>query len=164
MRYAHSLFGDRYNRINSRSGKVAEDRPKTPRVQNTEHEKRVHFYIEANPIRAGIRKLENLQDFRYSTYGFYAFGKKTKFTHLITVPKWYLELGKTAAERQRKYRKLFRNYLESTSLSNGSIFLKTYIGDPFWIKEVILQIKVIIQGLKPNLHQEFSGENPVNTG
>ena len=66
MQYAHSLFGARYNRRHRRSGKVAESRPKTPLIQNTTDEMRVHFYVEPNPIRAGFRNLENLKNYIYS--------------------------------------------------------------------------------------------------
>lgn len=88
MRQQHALFGIRYNRANKRSGKVAEGRPKTPLIQNDQHRMRVHFYVEANPIRAKIRTLSNLKDYIYSSYGFYAYGKETRFTTLLTIPEW----------------------------------------------------------------------------
>lgn len=142
MRYANSVFGASYNRTKKRSGKVAEGRPKTPLIQDRSHEMMVHFYIEANPIRAGFRKSENLGSYIYSSYGFYAFGKKTRFTHLLTVPQWYLELGKTPIERQRKYRRLFAAYIER-ELKNQLNFLKNFIGDLHWIDQMNFLVKIV---------------------
>lgn len=123
MQYTNSLFGSSYNKIKQRSGRVIEDRPKTSLIQNENHEMRVHFYIEANPIRARKCKIEQLREYKFSSYRFYAFGIQDEFSSLITVPDWYKNLGRTPFQRQRKYRKLFLKYLE-----------------PNWIKEIELKI------------------------
>lgn len=163
MRQQHALFGIWYNRSNRRSGKVAEGRPKTPLIQNPEHEMRVQFYVEANPIRAGVRTLENLKDYIYSSYGFYAYGKRTKFTHLLTPPEWYLRLGRTLRERQAKYRKLFRTYLGEYSSSNSQMYKKAFIGDAIWILEVVAKIKKIASQVAHQVPAvEFDGESPIN--
>ena len=163
MRHQHALFGIRYNRAKGRSGKVAEGRPKTPLIQNAEHEMRVHFYVEANPIRADFRTLENLKDYIYSSYGFYAYGKKTKFTHLLTIPDWYLKLGKTQRERQAKYRKLFREYLGKDNSSNSQAFKKAFIGEALWILEAVDRIKKIaIHRVDQVQVVEINGVNPIN--
>jgi putative transposase len=132
MRHAHSLFGARYNRINHRSGKVAEARPKTSLIENSEHEMRVHFYIEANPVRAGICKPENLRTYKFNSFKFYAYGIKDEYTHLLTIPEWYMELGKTPHERQKKYRKLFYEYLEENKSSSYTLSNQQFIGSIFW--------------------------------
>lgn len=160
-RYAHGLFGARYNRANNRSGKVAEGRPKTPLIQDITHEMRVHFYIEANPIRAGFRTLENLKNYRYSSYGFYAYGIKTQFTHLLTIPEWYQKLGKNNQERQRKYRKLFKEYLDTYSPRSSILFKKTFIGDPLWIESIIIKLKR--DRMENNFTQKPSTSRPINS-
>ena len=163
MRQQHALFGIRYNRANNRSGKVAEGRPKTPLIQNDQHQMRVHFYVEANPIRAKIRKLENLKDYIYSSYGFYAYGKTTKFTPLLTKPNWYLNLGDTDQERQTKYRKLFRDYLDEYNPNNSEIYKKAFIGDEIWILETSGKIrKVAVDTAKSPQGSELGGVNPIN--
>ena len=144
MQYAHSLFGAHYNQLHDRSGKVAESRPKTPLIQDDSHEMRVQFYIEANPLRAGFRTLENLKNYVYSSYGFYAYGIKTPFTELLTTPEWYVRLGKTPRERQRRYRKLFKEYLETYSKSYSRLFKRYFIGDALWVEEARLRIKKIV--------------------
>ncbi len=132
MRISHARFGYAFNKINGTSGKVANDRPKTPLIENSDHCMRVHFYIEANPIRANILKLEQLHLSQYSSYGFYAYGKKSKWSHLLTIPQWYLELGKTPKERQAKYRKLFREYLMLEAKSD--YISKPFIGTFRWVE------------------------------
>ena len=131
MRISHSRFGFSYNRIHKSSGKVANERPQTPLIEDPTHDMRVQFYIEANPIRAGFRKLENLHIYKYSSYGFYAYGKKTQWTHLLTIPDWYLKLGQTASERQKVYRKLFKEYLEQDI--DSSEMLRPFIGTLVWV-------------------------------
>ncbi len=142
MRYAHGLFGARYNRKNKRSGKVAEGRPKTPLIQrDTSHEMRVHFYIEANPIRAGLNNINNLHLNPYSSYSFFAYGKKTRFTHILSIPDWYIELGRCPKERQIRYRKLFKEYLENNKNESSFHFMKPFIGEIGWIQENMLKLK-----------------------
>lgn len=135
LQRCHSRFGQLFNRINKRSGKVANERPRTPLVQNNgshEHAMRVHFYIEANPIKACIGKSPNdLVGFTYNSYRFYAHGIKDEVTKDLVEPEWYLELGPTPELRQRAYRELFRQYLHG---QRGSFFnaLAVYIGDQLW--------------------------------
>lgn len=134
MRYAHGLFGARYNKVNKRSGKVAESRPKTALIENIEHEMKVQFYIEANPIRAKMCKLENLKLYKYNSFKFYAYGIKDEYSNLLTIPQWYLELGKTPKERQRKYRQLFYAYLSEQINPdwNSQTYEQNFIGSVIW--------------------------------
>jgi putative transposase len=161
MRYAHGLFGARYNRGKGRSGKVAEGRPKTPRVQNDYHAMRLHFYIEANPLRAGFRNLENLKHYKYSSYGFYAYGIRTEFTYRLTMPAWYLELGATPSARQRKYRKLFAEYLNKSDDLKKGTFLNRGIGDRLWVDGFLAELKSQVVAINSNLARNvqpiFSG-------
>ncbi len=94
MRVAHGTFGMRFNRAFNRSGKVANERPKTPLINGVESEMRVHFYIEANPIRAGMVKPEKLRFYFWNSYRFYAHGEVDEWTQHITPPQWYIDLGK----------------------------------------------------------------------
>lgn len=134
MRYAHGLFGSKYNKIHKRSGKVAESRPKTSLIENAEHEMRVHFYIEANPIRAGLCKPENLKNYKFNSFKLYAYGIIDEYTKLLTLPYWYLELGNTSKERQRKYRQLFYEYLheQKKPLWDYKVFEQSFIGSQLW--------------------------------
>lgn len=117
MRNAHSRFGQRYNEDHDRQGKVAYDRPKTMQVKDRpEDMQRVMFYGDVNPVRAGLVK--HPSQYRYSSYRFYAFGEVDDITKHLTVPDWYLELGKTKEARQKRYRQLCDRYLREEGLLN----------------------------------------------
>jgi putative transposase len=131
MRQAHSQFGRAYNKIHKRSGKVAEGRPKTPLIQDSEHFVWVHFYVEANPIRAKKIPFEKMKHYKYSSYRFYAYGIKDEYTEILTPPDWYLALGSTAKLRQKNYRRLFVEYLKSKGLEPFG-FMEAFIGSPIW--------------------------------
>ena len=143
MRIAHSRFGFTYNKLHNTSGKVANERPKTPLIEDPIHSMRVHFYIEANPIRSGVIKFEKLHLCPYSSFGFYAYGIRSKWSHLLTIPKWYLELGKSPRERQAKYRKLFKEYLKIKE--NPQAMFRNFIGSYIWIDTMTGKVKVIVQ-------------------
>jgi putative transposase len=129
-RQSHSLFGSRYNRYHNRSGKVSEARPKTSLIENTEHLMRAHFYIEANPIRAGKCSEKQLRGYKFSSYRFYAYGIKDEWTHLLTIPDWYMELGQTALQRQHRYRTLFFEYLMK-KVDRTELYTP-FVGSPLW--------------------------------
>lgn len=154
MRISHAKFGLSFNRTHKRSGKVANERPKTPLIENTEHLIRVHFYIEANPVRANKIPLEKLRFYKYSSYRFYAYGIKDQWTELLTIPEWYLGLGQTAAERQRKYRKLFLEYLQESLSKKSQEMLQLFIGSPLWKEKMFTKAKSLVkklQDLKANM-------------
>lgn len=145
MRRSHSRFGQIFNRNMQRSGKVANERPKTPLIQNYEHAMRVHFYIEANPIRASIAKSPNdLVGFTYNSYRFYAHGIRDAATKDLVEPEWYLELGPTPKLRQRAYRELFRQYVNQQIRSFFNS-LATFIGDQLWRLKMTTELKNRIQ-------------------
>ena len=132
MRIAHSQFGYTYNKLHNKSGKVANERPKTPLIEDPNHNIRAHFMLkESNSSR--VPKAFNLHLYKYSSYGFYAFGIKTKWTPLLIIPNWYLNLGKTSRDRQRTYRKLFKEYLNENI--HSSQFFKNFIGSLIWVQK-----------------------------
>jgi putative transposase len=152
MRKAHGIFGQRYNRMHRRSGKVAEARPLTPLIQNAEHQMRVHFYIEANPIKAGLITLEGLKKYRYSSYGFYAWGVKSEFTSLLTVPDWYMALGSTMKERQKIYRTLFKEYLDTILNNYIQPLQKYFIGSQKWVQKQAERIQLFRMNPKAEMN------------
>ncbi len=150
LRQAHSLFGARYNKIHKRSGKVAEGRPKTPLIENSEHQMRVQFYVEANSIRTGKYTERTLRFNKYSSYRFYAYGIHDAFTNMLTTPDWYIELGKNDRERQHRYRTLFLEYLKLTL--NRTEFFQLFIGSAIWkIRRIskIVEMLMTQSDLKP---------------
>jgi putative transposase len=114
MRNAHSRFGQGYNRRHQRQGKVAYDRPKTKEVDAKGGLLEVMFYGDANPVKAGM--VSHPSRYPYSSYQFYANGKKNRFTEKLTPPLEYLALGRSNSERQRRYRQLCDAYLREHGL------------------------------------------------
>lgn len=135
MRNFHTLFGIRFNKETGRSGKFADSRPKTPLIENAESEMYVQFYIDANPIQAGICNLENLHLYKFSTYKFYAHGIKDDYSDILSIPDWYNELGSSPDLRQKKYRKLFCEFLLNKSKYTNikTLIKRKYIGNSMWI-------------------------------
>lgn len=136
LHYTNFLFGMRFNRLKKRSGKVGEDRPKTPLVQDVPRLMRLQFYIEANPIRAGISSFGKLKFYKFNSYRFYAFGIVDEFTDFLTPPAWYLELGPAPKERQREYRRLFLQYLQE-SKDRKENYLYPFIGSTDWVENAL---------------------------
>ncbi|MCB0326692.1 MAG: transposase [Bdellovibrionales bacterium] len=116
MRQHHGRYGMYFNRKHARTGKVAQERPKTTSIQNDHHEMMAVLYIHANPIRAGICK--DAKDYIWSTHKLYAFGIKPRWMKSIDIafPHWYLNLGNSWKERQKVYRKIFNSYLKKFGL------------------------------------------------
>ncbi len=162
MRVANGLFGLLYNRLNERTGKVANERPKTPLIGDTQSQMRVHFYIEANPLRAGRTTLAKLRFFTWSSYGFYAYGKVDEYTKHLTPPDWYVALGKTAVERQAKYRELFKKYLEQ-STSKWKNFMGVFIGSADWMETQLARLKNLRKAMR-EAKSHFDSPDPLRLG
>lgn len=141
MQSSHGKFGRRFNDRHGRSGKVAEGRPKTPLIQDESHLIKVHLYVEANPIRARKLSLAQLKQYKFSTYRLYAFGIRDRYNDFITLPDWYLRLGKSANERQRAYRRLFFKYLREQKIAVRG-FIQSFIGTSEWVEERLDRIRL----------------------
>jgi putative transposase len=107
-RSGKSSFAQKLNKIRGRRGPVGQDRPKTVVVEDKESLMRLMFYHDWNPVAANMCK--HPADYPFSSYRFYAFGEKNKWTSKITPPQWYEDLADTAEERQRLYRVLCEEY------------------------------------------------------
>ena len=101
-RSAHSSFCRWLNIRMNRRGPVAQDRPTTVATEDQEALKRMMFYGDWNPVKAGI--CAHPRDYPWSSYRFYAFGEASPWTSHLTPPQWYLDLGETAEQRQAVYR------------------------------------------------------------
>jgi hypothetical protein len=167
MKLAHGYFAQKFNFFNKSTGTVNNGRPKTVPVEETNRAlMRTHFYIEANPIRANSKKwnANNLKHYFHNSYRLFAFGVVDSFTEIITLPRWYMALATTPAARQRKYRKLFNNYLKLTEANFDTRSLtKKYlhtraIGSNNWVKK----IKDYIRSRNQGTISENSGRDLIN--
>jgi putative transposase len=147
MRRAHGRFGLCYNKRHGRLGKVAHDRPKTKRIQDDESLMRVMFYSDCNPVRAGL--IKHPTDIRWkglSSCRFYAKGEKNPFTEMLTVPEWYLKLGKTPDQRQHRYCSLLDKYLIDAGLSRDpKMSVGYYLGGVLWVEEMRKQLRDLLR-------------------
>lgn len=114
MRNGHSGFGAEFNRRHKRQGKVAYDRPKTTEIEDERGVLEVMFYIDANPVRAGM--VSHPSRYRWSSNRFYSYGERNEHTDMLTPPAAYLALGPTPKARQKKYRSLLDAYLRRNGL------------------------------------------------
>lgn len=133
MRRHHSRYGIYFNKKQGRSGKVAEDRPKTCLIEGADHEMRATFYIHANPIRAGI--VGDARNYYWSTHNLYAFGKREAWMRNVKLPKWYMALGRTMEQRQKRYRQLFARYLKENGNEKQDFIHKLFFGPILWMEE-----------------------------
>ncbi|WP_461522075.1 transposase [Porticoccus sp.] len=72
----------------------------------------VYRYIELNPVRADM--VSHSADYPWSSYRYNALGKEIQ---LATPHAQYVQLGKTATERQAAYRALFRGRMAERDLA-----------------------------------------------
>lgn len=130
MRRSHGRYGMYFNRLHRRCGKVAQDRPRTCTIEADDYAMRATFYIHANPLRAKIVKDAN--HYKWSTHSLYAFGKRLPWMKRVVLPGWYLALGDTMLARQRRYRRLFDEYLEEVGLRKLSFHQRPFYGSQAW--------------------------------
>ncbi len=143
MRDHHSRYGSYFNKKHNRQGKVAYERPKTCLIQSDQYSMQTTLYIHSNPVRAGITK--NASNYRWSTHRLYAYGKRDKYTQNVVFPNWYLNLGNTSKDRQRRYRRLFDAYLKDQGLIKQPSYSNNFLGDFFWCEDLKEKIKYWIK-------------------
>ena len=75
------------------------------------------LYVEINPLRAGL--VEKPEDWQFSSYGFYAFGKAHPLIEkLIDIDPYYQGLGNSSEKRQKRYRQYVNNVINETFLKD----------------------------------------------
>jgi len=136
MRRAHGRFGLAYNKCHKRLGKVAHDRPKTKASQDESYAIEVMLYDLFNPVRAKIIPTPTHVKWRlFSTARYMAFGEENEFTCMITLPDWYLRLGKTAARRQRKFRQMLDEYAVQKGMKKDPKKARgNFVGGDPWVQ------------------------------
>ena len=101
MKRLNLAYFHHYRQLYNWVGHFWQDRYKSQPVGKDAYFTQCGKYIELNPTRRGI--VEKPEDYKYSSYRFYAKGKDNK---LVTPDFLYDALGKTPKERQVQYRKL----------------------------------------------------------
>lgn len=102
----------RYHKRHRSSGHVWQGRFKSPVIQDDAHLLVVLRYIEANPLRAGV--VADPADYRWSSFQRHGMGRDDPL--LSDFPEWR-ELGKTEAERRRRWRAKVRARQDEAELA-----------------------------------------------
>ena len=143
MRRAHSRFGMSYNKRHKRIGKVAHDRPKIKASQNEAYSIKVMLYDFFNPVRVNLVPTPTHVKWRqFSSARYLAFGEKNQFTEMLTLPAWYLRLGKTPSRRQRKFRRMLdefaveKGYKRDPKMARGN-----FVGGDLWLEAMKRRVR-----------------------
>jgi putative transposase len=107
------VYAQRRNRERGGSGKLFEERYYSKLVTSDIQFVLTTFYIEANPLRAGL--VDDALAYPWSTHAFHAGEPTRSALHPACwkPSRWYLSLGDTPAQRALVYRKRFDDYLEA---------------------------------------------------
>ena len=97
-----------FNRRYNRSGTLWEGRFRSSLVDNERYLMHLYRYIELNPVRAGM--VTDPAHYSWSSYQINGLGKVSP---LCSHHPLYLSLGESGIERQRNYRLLFEEQLNS---------------------------------------------------
>lgn len=118
------------------------------------------LYNELNPVRAGL--VARPEDWRWSSYRFYAFGEIDPLMEgLIDIDPYYLQLGRSDDERQKKYRENVEGVMKEEFLKNIRKQLDRGIfGGVEFVKEMSERFKIKLPRPRGRPRQE---KNRVDT-
>ncbi len=107
-----SYFNKKYQGV----GHIWQRRYKSPIINKDNCFIWCGLYIEINPLRAGL--VEKPEDWQFSSYGFYAFGKAHPLIEkLIDIDLYYYQgLGNFLKKRQERYRQYINDIINETFL------------------------------------------------
>ena len=153
-----SRFGLGFNKHHGHLGKVAHDRPKIKTSEDDAHATRVMLYDLFNPVRAGLIPTPTHEKWRlFSVARFLAFGEKNEFTCMLTLPDWYLRLGKTMRQRRRRFRQMLDHYAEERGLKkNPKKTVGHFVGGDQWVATQRRRLSAWLRAHK----EEASGPDP----
>ena len=103
MHWLQSTFAVRFNRFRRERGHLFQSRYQAILVEPGPHVARVVNYIHLNPVRAGIVPVEQLAQFRWSSYRRFVRGERPPF---LVCADWLNDLGglSDTPEGWRRYR------------------------------------------------------------
>jgi putative transposase len=132
----------RHHKRHRTSGHVWQGRFKSPVIQDDAHLLVVLRYIEANPLRAGM--VSDPAEYRWSSYWHHGLGHDDPL--LSPFPEWE-ELGRTEAERRRRWRARVRARPDEAELTavRGSLRSGRPFGATDWVDRIAERL-----GIDPN--------------
>jgi REP element-mobilizing transposase RayT len=104
VHWLQSTFGNRFNRFHAEHGRAFQGRYQAILVEPDVHLLRLVDYLHLNPVRAGLVPLEQLSQFRWSSYRHFVRGS-TGRPRALTCETWLRTLGGLAdsADGWRSY-------------------------------------------------------------
>lgn len=94
-------------------------------------------YVELNPVRARI--VEDTQDYRWSSYNAYAYGRKDV---LLDEHPIYKRLSKNEGERRRKYREFICGMVKEKNMMKGAMNRRVIYGSEDFTDKVTKEYNV----------------------
>lgn len=94
-------YGSYYRKRYKYTGYLWQGRFKNVHIDKDSYLLECARYIERNPLRTKYKMVDDLADYKWSSYNFYANGKPDD---IITVNPLYENLEKTTKEKQAKYK------------------------------------------------------------
>lgn len=103
MHWVQLGYARYYKKRHKSTGHVFEVRYRSPRIAEESYYLQCGRYIERNPVKAKMVKMA--EDYPHSSAGYYVSGKRDP---LVTENLYYKDMGKTAEDRQRAYKKFVK--------------------------------------------------------
>ena len=150
FQYVNGQFAKAYNKKHARKGHFWGERFFSTVVEASEHLLRTFFYIELNMVRAG--GVGHPKDWKWSSYSNHTTGKGV---FEVDYYEFYLELGNTADERQKRY----KDMMEESMLDKGLLQQQAYIskGGIVGTKEFVERI---IEDYGKKYHPYYNNKKP----
>ncbi len=112
MQWFGTTYTRRFNMLNDKNGHLFQGRFKSIIVENDAYLLRLSLYIHRNPLRAGT--VDRLADFRWSSYLYYAYGKKA--------PSWLKTNLILNQMNGKEKNKIYRGKVQHYADERGSIY------------------------------------------
>jgi len=131
MKGINLAYARHYKRKYSHIGHFWQDRYKSIIISKDEYLLACGSYVELNPVRA--KMVEEPQDYSWSSYWVYGYGKKDA---LVDEHPVYLQLSEDEGERRSKYQELVRGMLKEEEAMKGEMDRRIVYGGEAFIKDM----------------------------
>lgn len=156
FRVVNSCFAKALNKQLKRKGQVVMDRFKSPVIQTQTYLRNVMIYNDLNPFRT--KQMQDPRRYKWSSFHHYASGTKDP---LITEPNWYVGLGADESARQKKYKELVYDIIDSDISKMRAPYREAskttcFVGNPLWVKERAQALATITSEYRLNLKRRLN--------
>ena len=131
MKGINLAYAQYYKRKYSHTGHFWQDRYKSIIISKDEYLLACGSYVELNPVRA--KMVEDPNDYVWSSYGAYAYGKGDV---LVDEHPVYLQLSEDDGERKRRYREFVRGMLKEKDAMKGEMDRRIVYGSERFVQEI----------------------------